>query len=124
MQHTAMLKPKYSTILAIAGIEEAEDGDEALRDQKQEAQREEKQAKIALLNHLLLERYGMDMGGRLGINSSRGRLAQVYLKQAQGKTDEEKAKSAVKQVDEIVKAFNKVLDSIRFPKQGVSSPAR
>ena len=118
MSFTAMLRPTYTQVLTVTGIDDGEDDNEnEERDVKKE-EREEKEAKTALLNHLLLARYGMDMGGRLGLNKSRGKLAEVYLKTVPGKTPQEKAKEAVKKVDAVIQAFSKALDAMRFPNIG------
>lgn len=131
MQFTAMLKPKYSTILAVTGLDDEDENETAERDQKKESlkkedaqAREEKDAKTALLNHVLLERYGMDMGGRLGLNRTRGKLAEIYIRTTEGKTPEEKAKAAVRKVDEIIKSFNVALDKLRFPNMAVQGHGR
>ena len=73
-------------------------------------------AKRALLNHLLLQRSGMNMEGRLGLHSTRGKLAELYVKNAQGKTEKDKSKEAVQKVDALIFAFNKALDKIKFPR--------
>lgn len=115
MSHLSMLKPSYTAVLTVTGLapKEENDDEEALRDPETEAQ-------IALLNHLLLQRYGMDMNGRLGIRSTRGRLAELYVQKVQGTTEEEKAREAVRKVDALIVSFNKALDKINFPNQARS----
>jgi hypothetical protein len=104
-----MLTPKYSTILAVTGTT-----DENLPEAEGKAQRD-------LLNHVLLQRMGIDMEGRLGITSSRGRLAEVYVEEdAEAKTPEEKAKKAVKKVNALILAFNSALDKLHFPNMAQS----
>jgi hypothetical protein len=109
MSYAMNVRPNYDTV--VGAVDAGEEGPEG-------------EAKRALLNHLLLQRYGMDMNGRLGINSTRGKLAEMYIKVAEGKTPEEKAKAAVKKVDALILIFNKTLDTLKLPSAGKSSPAR
>lgn len=111
MSFAAMTSPKtfdYDKVVetVVGAVNTTEDGPEA-------------EAKRVLLNHLLLERYGMDVNsGRMGLRSSRGKLAELYLLQMKGKSEQEKAKEAVQKVDALILAFNKALDTIRFPNKG------
>lgn len=104
MSYTMIVRPNYDTV--VGAVDAGEDGPEG-------------EAKRTLLNHLLLQRYGMDVNGRLGINSSRGKLAQLYIEKmrAEKKSEEEKAREAVKQVDALILTFNKTLDRLRLPNQ-------
>lgn len=111
MSYTMIVRPNYDTV--VGAVDAGEEGPEG-------------EAKRALLNHLLLQRYGMDMSGRLGINSTRGKLAQLYIEKmrADKKSEEEKAKEAVKKVDALILIFNKTLDTLKVPSAGRSSPSR
>ncbi len=104
MSYSMIVRPNYDTV--VGAVEAGEEGPEG-------------DAKRALLNHLLLQRYGMDLNGRFGINSTRGKLAQLYMEnmRAEKKTEEEKAKEAVKKVDALILIFNKTLDTLRLPNQ-------
>jgi len=111
MSYAMNVRPNYDTV--VGAVDAGEEGPEG-------------EAKRALLNHLLLQRYGMDMNGRLGINSTRGKLAQMFIEKmrAEKKSDEEKAKEAVKKVDALILTFNKTLDTLKLPNVVKASPAR